>query len=73
MDTGLLFFIGGGATREKGRVYVHFHWNDQFNYGGNLTMMVNSTTIIMKSDRDFRIMICEQSSVLKIARKQIIV
>ena len=38
--------------REKKRhAYVHFHWND------NLTMVFNSTKYIMKSDRDFRIMI----------------
>ena len=46
-----IFFIGGLMTKKKGRVYVP-------SIGMiNLTMVVNSTNIIMKFDRDFRIMI----------------
>ena len=35
LDTGF-FYWGGGVIchKKKGRVYVNFHWNDQFNDGG---------------------------------------
>ena len=48
---GYIFFIGGVDDREKRRVIVP-------SIGMiDLTMVVNSTNIIMKFDRDFRIKI----------------
>ena len=52
VDTVFFYWGGEGLmTEKKGRVYVPSIEMI------NLTMVVNSTNIIMKFDRDFRIMI----------------